>query len=115
MTLIVSYTISEGILVQTIRVISAIKAARNALGWSQPELAKRSGISLVTIARTESGAINPRISSLVAMQKALEAAGVVIQDNSPMQGYTLVITPEAMQIAETNLGRSVEGGGGGKE
>jgi hypothetical protein len=49
------------------------------------------------------------------MQKALEAAGVVIQDNSPMQGYTLVITPEAMQIAETNLGRSVEGGGGGKE
>ena len=115
MTLIVSHNISEGILVQTIRIISAIKAARNALGWSQPELAKRSGISLVTIARTESGAINPRISSLMAMQRALEAAGVVIQDNSPMQGYTLVITPEAMEIAQLNLGRSTEGSGGGQK
>ena len=94
---------------QTIRVISAIKAARNALGWSQPDLAEKSGISLVTIARTESGAINPRISSLVSIQKALEEAGVLIQDNSPMHGYTLIITPEAVQEAEKRLSRNVVG------
>jgi len=104
-----SHNNSEGVVVQTIRVISAIKAGRNALGWSQPDLAKRSGISLVTIARMESGAINPRMSSLIAIQKALEAAGVVIQDNSPLHGYTLIITAEAMQIAKKNLGRSAEG------
>jgi predicted transcriptional regulator len=115
MTLFMSHNNSEGVVVQTIRVISAIKAARNALGWSQPDLSKKSGISLVTIARTESGAINPRMSSLIAIQKALEAAGVVIQDNSPMHGYTLIITAEAMQEAEKSLGRNVVGESKGAE
>jgi predicted transcriptional regulator len=106
MTLFVSNNNSEGVLMQTIRVISAIKAARNALGWSQPDLAKRAGVSLVTLARTESGAINPRMSSLIAIQKAIEAAGIVIQDNNPPNGYTLIMTPEAVQEAEKSLGRS---------
>ncbi len=94
---------------QTIRVISAIKAARNALGWSQPDLAKKAGISLVTLARTESGAIKPRVSSLIAIQKAIEDAGVIIQDNSPIDGYTLIMTTQAMAEADRNLGRISEG------
>jgi predicted transcriptional regulator len=85
-----------------IRIISAIKAARSALGWSQPELARRSGVSVVTIARAESGAINPRISTLLALQKSIEDAGVVIQDNSPINGYTLIILPEAIGVSNTN-------------
>lgn len=109
MTLFVSHSNSEGIVMQTIRVISAIKAARNALGWSQPDLAKRAGVSLVTLARTESGAINPRMSSLIAIQKAIEAAGIVIQDNNPPNGYTLIMMPEAVKEAEKSLGRSDEG------
>jgi predicted transcriptional regulator len=109
MTLLMSYFTSEGVVMQTIRVISAIKAARNALGWSQPDLAKRAGVSLVTLARTESGAINPRMSSLIAIQKAIEAAGIIIQDNSPVNGYTLIMTAEAMTVAEQSLSRISEG------
>jgi len=86
-----------------IRIISAIKAARSALGWSQPELARRSGVSVVTIARAESGAISPRISTLLALQKSIEDAGVVIQDNSPINGYTLIIKPEAIGVSNTNF------------
>ena len=86
-----------------IRIISAIKAARSALGWSQPELAGRSGVSVVTIARAESGAISPRISTLLALQKSIEDAGVVIQDNSPINGYTLIIKPEAIGVSNTNF------------
>lgn len=86
-----------------IRIISAIKAARSALGWSQPELARRSGVSVVTIARAESGAINPRISTLLALQKSIEDAGVVIQDNSPINGYTLIIQPEAIEVSNKNF------------
>jgi len=85
-----------------IRIISAIKAARSALGWSQPELARRSGVSVVTIARAESGAISPRISTLLALQKSIEDAGVVIQDNLPINGYTLIIKPEAIGVSNTN-------------
>jgi len=85
-----------------IRIISAIKAARSALGWSQPELARRSGVSVVTIARAESGAISPRISTLLALQKSIEDAGVVIQDNSPINGYTLIIQPEAIEVNNKN-------------
>jgi len=86
-----------------IRIISAIKAARSALGWSQPELARRSGVSVVTIARAESGAISPRISTLLALQKSIEDAGVVIQDNSPINGYTLIIQPEAIEVSNKNF------------
>jgi len=86
-----------------IRIISAIKAARSALGWSQPELARRSGVSVVTIARAESGAISPRISTLLALQKSIEDAGVIIQDNSPINGYTLIIQPEAIEVSNKNF------------
>lgn len=55
-----------------------MRAARALLGWSQGELAERSGVSLPTIKRMES--IGPGRSSgdtIAAVQKALEAGGVV--------------------------------------
>jgi len=92
-----------------IRIISAIKAARSALGWSQPELARRSGVSVVTIARAESGAISPRISTIFALQKAIEEAGVIVQDNSPVNGYTLIVGPHAIGVENSPSGRNEEG------
>jgi len=79
-----------------LRTVSAIKAGRNALGWSQADLATRAGIAKVTLARIEACAITPRLSSLMALQKALQDAGVVIQDNLPFEGYTLTINPSAI-------------------
>ena len=46
---------SEGMLI-----VSIIRAARGVLGWTQPDLAERSGVSLVALARLESGAASPR-------------------------------------------------------
>ncbi|SDR49714.1 Helix-turn-helix [Rhizobiales bacterium GAS191] len=58
--------------------VRQIKAARALLGWSQEDLAVRSGISYPTIARLESkdGAIGGRTSSSLGIVAALEAAGV---------------------------------------
>jgi len=56
-----------------------IRAARALLGWSQPALAKASGVSLPTIVRME-GQQGPGRSSAAnvdAVQRALETAGVV--------------------------------------
>jgi predicted transcriptional regulator len=56
-----------------------IRAARALLGWSQPALAKASGVSLPTIVRME-GAVGPGRSSAAnvdAVRRALETAGVV--------------------------------------
>ena len=59
-----------------------IRAARALLGWSQPALAKASGLSLPTIVRMES-AVGPGRSSAAnveAVQRALENAGVMFLD-----------------------------------
>lgn len=59
-----------------------IRAARALLGWSQPVLAKASGVSLPTIVRME-GPVGPGRSSAAnvdAVRQALEDAGVIFLD-----------------------------------
>jgi transcriptional regulator with XRE-family HTH domain len=55
-----------------------IRAARGALRWSAAKLADMSGVSVPTIQRLEQTDLVPpsRASSLVAIQQALEAAGI---------------------------------------
>lgn len=53
-----------------------IKAARALLGWKQTDLAEKSGVSLPSIKNIERGATDPRVSTMAALRKALEAAGV---------------------------------------
>ena len=55
-----------------------IRAARALLDWTQPELAKKAGLSLPTVRRME-GALGPGRSSAAnvdAVTRALEEAGV---------------------------------------
>ncbi len=52
------------------------KAARDLLGWSQAELATKSGVSQKTIADFERGARVPRPLMLSAIQQGLEDGGV---------------------------------------
>jgi transcriptional regulator with XRE-family HTH domain len=56
-----------------------IRAARALVSWSQPALAKASGLSLPTIVRMESAAGPGRSSAanVEAVRKALESAGVL--------------------------------------
>ncbi len=53
-----------------------IRAARGLLKWTQGMLAAKSGLSVVTLNMIESETVQPRKSSLAAIQQALEAGGV---------------------------------------
>ena len=52
-------------------IISELEKARKAAGWSQETLAERAGLSRMTVQRTESGQIDPRLSTLLEMARAL--------------------------------------------
>jgi predicted transcriptional regulator len=53
-----------------------IRAARALLGWSQQELADKAIVSLNAVARLENGAVDSRVSTVSAIQKALSKAGI---------------------------------------
>ena len=55
-----------------------IKAARALLGWSQSDLAEKSGVSEPTVARLESvdGELGGRELTIEKIRAAIEAAGV---------------------------------------
>jgi predicted transcriptional regulator len=52
------------------------RAARGWLSWSQVELAKQANVSLRAVAAFERGEQKPRPNNLLAMRRAIEAAGV---------------------------------------
>lgn len=74
------------------RFISFIRAARACLGWSQGELSRRSGVSIIAIARLETGTARPRNGTINKLVDALTAAGVQVTDNHPNGGYTLTVS-----------------------
>ena len=53
-----------------------IRAARALLGWKQTDLAKKSGISEISIKNIERGTTDPRSSTLGAIQGAFAKAGL---------------------------------------
>jgi DNA-binding XRE family transcriptional regulator len=53
-----------------------IRAARALLSWSQQQLADKAIVSLNAVARLEKGLVDPRVSTVVAIEKALTKAGV---------------------------------------
>ena len=80
-------------------VVSAIRAGRLALGWTQGDLAGASGVSEVSIARLETSAISPRLGTISKIQGALQDAGVSININQPPGGFTLSLTPGAVAVS----------------
>lgn len=58
-----------------------IRAARAMIGWKQTDLAKASGVAEITVKNIERGATDPRASTLAAIQKAFEQAGVVFLES----------------------------------
>lgn len=53
-----------------------IRAARALLGWHQTDLAAAAGVSFNVVSRVERELVDPRASTLRAIQTALENAGV---------------------------------------
>jgi predicted transcriptional regulator len=69
-----------------------MRAARALVRWEQRDLANASSVSLPTIKRLESkpGLMAAHMSTLVALKRALEAAGVeFIDENSGGPGVRL--------------------------
>jgi transcriptional regulator with XRE-family HTH domain len=77
--------------------IRQIKAARSLLGWSQDDLAEKSGISKPTIGRLESqdgGALGGRAETGDALVVALERGGIeFIAENGGGAGVRLKKRP----------------------
>lgn len=72
--------------------IRQVKAARALLGWSQTELARRSGVSEPTIKRLEAaeGHLGGRTQTTESIRTALEKAGVeFIAENGGGPGVRL--------------------------
>jgi transcriptional regulator with XRE-family HTH domain len=61
---------------------SQCRAARGLLDWSQQDLAKRSGVGIVTIRQLESGIHQPRRATLSVVRQSLETAGVEFIDEN---------------------------------
>lgn len=70
---------------------AAIRAGRSALDWSQLELAEKSGVSLPTVARIETGLNNPKLETISRLIGAVEAAGVAYSWTHP-NGFGMVVT-----------------------
>ena len=57
-----------------------IRAARALLGWTQADLAAKANVSTNAINSIERGKADPKLSTINAIRKALEAGGVEFQD-----------------------------------
>lgn len=67
-----------------------IRGARAMLGLTQADLAKAAGISTTALNNIERGSADPKVSTLSAIQRALEAAGVqFIPENGGGAGVRL--------------------------
>jgi ribosome-binding protein aMBF1 (putative translation factor) len=66
---------------------SQIRAGRGLLAWSAATLAQQAGVSEATVRRAEAVDGTPRMRSdnLLALQRAMEAAGVVFLDEGDMR------------------------------
>jgi predicted transcriptional regulator len=53
-----------------------VRAARAFLGWTRQQLADRAIVALNTVIRLEQGVVDCRSSTLDAVRRALEAAGI---------------------------------------
>jgi transcriptional regulator with XRE-family HTH domain len=65
-----------------------IRAARNLLGLSQEDLAKRASIAVVTLKRLEAARTEIRGSAqtMARIQQALESAGIIFIDQDAQAG-----------------------------
>jgi DNA-binding XRE family transcriptional regulator len=56
-----------------------IRGARSVLGWSQSELARRSGVSRLTVVRIEGHLMQPKLETATRLRHALREGGVAFE------------------------------------
>lgn len=53
-----------------------VRAARALLGWTRQKLADKAIVSLNSVVRLEQGAVDPRASTIDAVERALRSSGI---------------------------------------
>lgn len=70
--------------------IDQIRSARTMLRWSQPDLAKRAGVTVDTITRLETGRSDPQRETFEKIIRALELGGIEFIKNGIIRADTIV-------------------------
>ena len=73
-----------------------IKAGRALLGWSQADLANRSGIARATVARIEALMMLPRLDTVGKLRQAFKDGGVIFHDDDVGSGFTVVVSDKTI-------------------
>lgn len=69
-----------------------IKAGRALLGWSQAELARRSGVARATVARIEALMMLPRLDTVGKLRQAFREGGVLFHDDNTGNGFSITVS-----------------------
>jgi transcriptional regulator with XRE-family HTH domain len=77
----------------------ALRAGRNALNWTQQAMAEKSGISMPTIARTETSN-NPKMDTVLALFRVLAEHGVSFEWQE--QGFAMTVNFLQKQLTTTD-------------
>ena len=72
-----------------------IRAARALLGWSQQQLGDKAIVSVNALARLERDEVDPRMSTLMAVHKALTDAGIEFLSADAKGECVRVASPQA--------------------
>ena len=80
----------------------ALRTARSAVGWSQEELSKLSGIPKITIARFETLEGNLKAEQLMQLLELYGSLGAKL-DLSVGYGFTLTVGAEVIKFASARL------------
>ena len=70
------------------------RAGRAALGWSQTQLGQETNLAVTSIARIETGVINPRHDTVIKIVRAFQKAGLDVAQDHPIGGFTIVAKPD---------------------
>ena len=88
-----------------------IKAGRALLGWSQADLANRSGIARATVARIEALMMLPRLDTVGKLRQAFKDGGVIFHDDDVGNGFTIVVSDKTIeQLLEESHSKLLHGG-----
>lgn len=67
------------------------------MGWSQAEVAKRSGVARPTVARIEALMMHPRLETVGKLKRAFLEGGLQILDGQPQGGFSLIISEPVLE------------------
>jgi transcriptional regulator with XRE-family HTH domain len=81
--------------------IEQIKAARALLGWTQEDLAKAAGLSKPSINTLERRIANPKVETMISIQKALERAGVKFTEGPGVRLQSSILKTQILEGSDS--------------